>query len=230
MALEARFQEVFRRIEHACHAANRDPATLQIVAVSKLQPVSAMLDYLIFSGKRGIRCIFGENYVQEFKEKREKLSDAFESHMIGSLQSNKAKEAVGLFDLIESIHSLKIAREVGKSAEKIGKVQSVYLQINVSNDPAKSGFTPDQLDHAVIDELAGVSGINICGVMTITALYDDPNDARGDFKALVRTARELEDRLGRKLTVSMGMSSDFEVAIAEGADVIRVGTALFGER
>jgi len=230
MSSEARFQDVFRRIEHACLAAGREPSTLQVVAVSKLQPISAMVDYLIFSGKRGIRCIFGENYVQEFKEKKSKLQDGFEIHMIGPLQSNKAKEAVALFDLIESIHSVKIAREIGRCAEKVKKIQQVFLQINVSADPAKSGFQVTDLKPEILSELKDLPGINIAGVMTITALYEDPNLARGDFRALSECAKNLEDRLGKKLLVSMGMSSDFEVAIAEGADIIRVGSALFGER
>ena len=195
---------------------------VQLVAVSKLQPASLVQEFLNLGGS----IVLGENYVQEFKKKRVELKGDFKAHLIGPLQRNKAKLAVELFDLIESVHSAEIAEALNKAAAQIGKIQEVFLQVNISGDAAKSGFSAEATRTFFRDQLASLNNLKCTGLMTITELYEKAEDARADFRALY----QLSESLRPGLLLSMGMSQDFEIAVEEGATHVRVGTALFGER
>lgn len=214
------------RIGTAARRAGRDPAAVTLVAVSKTVPagrvraaVAAGLDVL------------GENRVQEAAAKIPEVDGAC-WHLLGPLQANKARRAVELFDVIQSLDSLDIARRLDRIAGEArpGRPLPVLVQVNVADDPAKAGFGPDEAA-AALDELASLRNLRIDGLMTIGRLTATAEDARPTFRALRELSaalRATEPRLGPAL--SMGMSDDFEVAVEEGATIVRVGRALFGER
>ena len=210
-----------QRVAAALKRSGRS-TSVQLVAVSKLQPASLVQEFVNLGGS----IILGENYVQEFKKKRVELKGDFQAHLIGPLQRNKAKLAVELFDVIESVHSVEVAQAIDKAAAQSGKVQEIFLQINISSDSAKSGFTADAAVEFFKGELTKLKNLNCTGLMTITELYEKPEDARGDFSRLYQLAQSLKPGL----SLSMGMSQDFEIAVEEGATHVRVGTALFGQR
>jgi pyridoxal phosphate enzyme (YggS family) len=225
---------VHARIAAACTRAHRNPSGVTLVAVSKKQPVERVQAFLDLCVSQNIVPVLGENYIQEFKKKRAILTGAFKAHALGPLQSNKVKDAVALFDCIESVHSFEILEAINTQASRRGKVQEVLLQVNISKDGEKSGFTVDEVRSLVSKELPQAKAIKCCGLMTITKAYENPADARPDFQALGKLREELV-AIGGPATaamveLSMGMSADFEVAIEEGATIVRVGTALFGER
>lgn len=235
--LRARLLELEERISCAARRSGRETQPIKLVAVSKKQPIELMLELEELYRCRNSRPTFGESYVQEFKKKKDQLSAGSETHLIGPLQSNKVRDAVRLFEVIESIHSAQIARAVCQEAQKINKRQRVLLQVNISDDPAKHGFLRRQLGEFIAQELPALENLDFLGLMTITRFYPKPEDVRPDFRAL----KELGDSLGllpgcqrllqgRTLELSMGMSDDFEIAIEEGATWVRIGTALFGER
>ncbi len=228
------YLQVKKKVELAALKAGRNPNQIKIVAVSKTHSVDAMRELRDSLAARGEEVIFGENYVQEFKQKKDILGSGFECHLIGPLQSNKAKEAVKLFNLIESVHSASLAKVLDREARKIGKPQAVLLQINISNDDAKSGFQPAQVLDFLERELAALSNLEFKGFMTITRLYPEPEMARADFRALRILSEQAQkswpDSEGKNFELSMGMSADFEIAVEEGATLVRVGTAIFGER
>jgi pyridoxal phosphate enzyme (YggS family) len=217
---------VVERIARAAGRAGRDPAGVTLVAVSKTVPPSRLRAALA----AGLT-ILGENRVQE-AEAKVPLVPGATWHLVGPLQSNKAKRALDLFDTIETIHSVELAGRLNGllATRSEGGERSVLLQVNVDGDPAKSGFLADDLARAV-EGLDACEQLDYRGLMTVGRLVDDPEQARPAFVAL-RTLSELIraawPRLGPEL--SMGMSDDFEVAVEEGATIVRVGRALFGER
>jgi len=170
---------------------------------------------------------FGENRVQEAEAKIPEVAGA-SWHLVGHLQSNKAARAVAPFEVIESVDSVELAERLGRLAE--GKPMGVYLQVNVDRDPNKAGFDPEGLA-AVLPRILDVDGLDVRGLMTVGRMVDNPAEARPTFQALRELSTRLrgsDDRLGAGL--SMGMSDDFEVAVEEGATIVRVGRAIFGER
>jgi hypothetical protein len=221
-------------IAAAASRAGRDPASITLVAVSKTQPVEALLA----AYQLGVRH-FGENRVEEGALKipafRQALSDpSVVFHMIGHVQSRKADEAVKLFDRVHSVDSVKLAQRLDRFASVQNKSLPIFLEVNVSGEASKYGF-----DHARRAELSGavetitqLQHIRLDGLMTMAPIVADPNDARPVFRAL----RELRDDLEARYShvhlphLSMGMTDDFEVAIEEGATMVRVGRAIFGER
>ena len=209
---------------------------MQLIAVSKKQPVSALRDYIIAARSRGIEPSLGENYMQELKSKRSQIGADATFHVIGPLQSNKVRDAVKYGDVIESVHSLAILRTVAQEARKQGKQQPIFLQVNISDDSAKSGFPESEVESVLQQASQQSDALRIDGLMTITALYDDPKAARADFRRMSALRTSLI-KAGcsplfnqARILLSMGMSADYSVAIEEGADLVRVGTALFGER
>ena len=227
------FERVATSIEHACKRAGRKREEIHLVAVSKKQEIVRINEFLeLVSGVP----ILGENYVQEFEEKRPFLSKPVESHLIGPLQSNKVKKATRLFDVIESVHSPKILRKISgelKSGSSEIRTRGLFLQVNVSEDPQKSGFSQEELVRLL--ESGEAQDLPLLGLMTITEWYENAEEVRPDFRAMKDFARTIQERFagvfqGGKVRVSMGMSADYEIAIEEGADYIRVGTALFGDR
>ncbi|MCB0310650.1 MAG: YggS family pyridoxal phosphate-dependent enzyme, partial [Bdellovibrionales bacterium] len=171
----------------------------------------------------------GENYVQEAKSKFGYIEHTSKLHLIGPLQRNKAKDAVVYFDVIESLHTVEVAEAINRVAAAKQKVQEVYLQINISCDRAKSGFSLEQLEH-VLPEIVSFESLNVTGLMTITAFGQAEDLLRRDFRSMKLVRDRTADRLGRKLVLSMGMSDDYQIAVEEGADLVRIGSAIFGER
>ena len=223
-----RIQNIKKRIEEAADKCGRDPSTVSLVAVSKTIPVNRVREAI----EAGVT-VFGENYVQEAREKFNRLATFPVSwHFIGHLQSNKAKYAVRLFDLIHSVDTLKLARELNKQAQKNAKIQNILIQVNISKESSKSGADAENvLD--LIDKVRHLENLSVKGLMTMPPFFNDPEKARPYFSAL----RNLRDRVKIKAPseialdeLSMGMTGDFEAAIEEGATLVRIGTAIFGER
>jgi pyridoxal phosphate enzyme (YggS family) len=226
--LKKNIERINRRIADAATSCGRSPESVRLVAVSKTvdaQRVAMAID----AGAT----IFGENYIQEARNKFNALVDRpVEWHFIGHLQSNKAKYAVRMFDLIHSVDSLKLAAALDKAAQKNGKRQDILIQVNISGEESKSGATED--DAVDLIEAAGrLEHIRIRGLMTIPPYYDQPELARPFFRRLANLRQRILDRhlsgvIMKEL--SMGMTGDFEVAIEEGATLVRIGTAIFGPR
>jgi pyridoxal phosphate enzyme (YggS family) len=223
--IERRLVEVRQRVERAARAANRDPAGVRIVAVSKRQPASAVRE----AHRLGLRT-FGENYAQELVAKAGETSDLadVEWHMIGHLQTNKARLIAPVVGTIHSVDSVHVAAELGKRAAKLDRIVRVLIEVNVAKDEAKSGCSPSELAE-VIDAVRASPALELRGLMTMPPYADEPETARPFFAGL-RALRTLHGGAVALPELSMGMSHDLEVAIAEGATMIRVGTALFGER
>jgi pyridoxal phosphate enzyme (YggS family) len=206
---------VEQRIADACARAGRRRDEVTLVAVSKTKPAE-MIDEAIAAGVAEV----GENRVQEARDKRPVVHGAARWHLIGHLQSNKAKDAVRLFDVIQTIDSVGLADKVARAAAAAGKVQDVLIEVNIGDEPQKSGAAPADVD-ALAKGVAALDALRLRGVMAIPPA-DDP-------RQWFRELRALRDRLGLA-EISMGMTDDFEAAIEEGATIIRVGRAIFGER
>jgi PLP dependent protein len=224
-AIARHLEEVREAIAQAAHRAGRDPAGLRLVAVSKTVDLEGIRE-AVAAGQD----LFGENYLQEAKDKIAALGPRVSWHLVGHLQTNKARVAVELFDLIHAVDRLKLAQALDAAAGRVGKVQDVLIQVNQGGEDTKSGVAPEAVLE-LVQEVARLPRLRILGLMTMPPWFPDPEEARPYFKAL----RELRDRLhtlsGLPLAeLSMGMSGDFEVAVEEGATLVRVGTAIFGHR
>ncbi|MBI5629163.1 MAG: YggS family pyridoxal phosphate-dependent enzyme [Candidatus Rokubacteria bacterium] len=206
-------------IERACRRCGRDPREVLLIAVSK----TVDLERIRLAVEAGVPAL-GENRVQEAKEKVATLGHPVPWHLIGSLQTNKAKDAVRIFDCIQSVDRLELAHELDRRAQAAGRVVDGLLQVNLGEEPQKGGLPPAEVK-AVLDQVAALQGLRIRGLMAIPPLVPDAEAARPYFRRL----RELRDAVGLE-HLSMGMSGDFEVAIDEGATMVRVGTAIFGPR
>lgn len=228
-ALEERYAAIRERIGAAARASGREPSAVRLVAVSKRQPESSMVE-LMGLGHRE----FGENYVQEAKSKVEGIKNRRNGeavfHLIGHLQRNKAREAVRLFDVIQSVDRPELASELAKEAGKAGKQQKILLQIKIAEEESKSGCAAEDAE-ALLASCRGLPELEIQGLMCIGGFGLPETDRRKEFCFLRELRETLEARSGAKLPeLSMGMSDDFELAIREGATIVRVGTALFGAR
>jgi pyridoxal phosphate enzyme (YggS family) len=222
--IEGRVVAVRERVERAARAAKRDPESIRLVAVSKRQPASAVRE----AYRLGLRA-FGENYAQELVAKAGEVSNLadIEWHMIGHLQTNKARIIAPVVGTIHSIDSVHVAAELGKRAAKLGRVVRVLVEVNVAKDEAKTGCSPSELAQ-VMDAVRASPALELRGLMTMPP-YADAESARPFFAGL-RALQVLHGGAAALPELSMGMSHDLEVAIAEGATMVRVGTALFGER
>jgi pyridoxal phosphate enzyme (YggS family) len=225
-ALVAALTSVEQRIERACVRAGRPPASVRLLPVSKGVPA----DRMRAAAELGLTT-FGENRIQEAEAKAAALPSAH-WELIGHLQSNKAARAVALFDAIHSVDSVDLAVRLNRMAGDAtpSRTLPIYLEVNVDADPAKAGFTPVTVA-ARLDEMADLVHLELAGLMTVGRFANSAEQARPTFRRL----RELSDRLRRAQPrlgagLSMGMSADFEVAIEEGATIVRVGSALFGAR
>lgn len=225
-------EQVRAELAQAATDAGRSPNDVKLAAISKYHP-AATVAALAGAGQR----IFGESYVQEALAKREELEEAanpigaeLEWHFVGRLQSNKAKYVAGRFALVHSVDSLKLARQLQKSARDRGSVQAILLQVNLAGEVQKAGASPEECR-----ELAGVvlqmDALRLKGLMLMPPAVDDPEDARPHFAGLRKLRDTLEGELGIRLPeLSMGMTGDFKQAVAEGATCVRIGTRLFGPR
>jgi hypothetical protein len=212
----------------------KDPDTVAVIAVSKERSVEDIQGAL----EAGIRDI-GENRVQEALVKQKKLFSlhlepcilrAIRWHMVGHLQTNKVKQAVSIFDLIHSIDSVKLSAEIDKEAAKAGKIQDILIQVNTSFEETKSGIRPDELIPMVL-EVSRFKNVGLKGLMTIAPMTDDPEKVRLYFRKLKQLLDEVNAVRGIQYALrvlSMGMSDDFEVAVDEGATMVRIGRGIFG--
>ncbi|MCX5705925.1 MAG: YggS family pyridoxal phosphate-dependent enzyme [Candidatus Omnitrophica bacterium] len=215
---------VKERIAKICAKAGRDPAQITIVAISKNRSADEVEEAI----GAGITDV-GENKLQEARLKADSRNlRAVRWHMVGHLQSNKVKDALNLFDLIHSVDSEELAQEIDKQAAKINKVQDILIQVNTSGEESKFGLRPAALNETFL-VIKALKNVRIVGLMTIAPLVDDPEKVRLYFRRL----KELRDKvINLRLTtydlrLSMGMSDDFEVAIEEGADIVRIGRAIY---
>ena len=226
--MEVRLKRIHQRINQAASRCNRSAESIRLIAVSKTMP-AAVVREAIDSGVTDL----GENYIQEARDKVNELATApVNWHFIGHLQSNKAKYAVRLFDLIHSVDSFKLATELNKYAQKIDKIQAVLVQVNVAKENSKSGVYVEETI-GLLKQLNRLDHISVKGLMTMPPYFNAPEKVRPFFAAL----RDLRDRIRTEnITgigmdeLSMGMTGDFEAAIEEGATMVRIGTAIFGER
>ncbi len=207
--------------------AGREASEIRLVAVTKTKGADALLA----AYAAGVR-EFGENRVQEWEKKQPLVGDLPGAvfHMIGHLQRNKARKAVALFDRVDSVDSLALARKLDESADEAGRIVPVLIEVRLSEEPAKTGIEPESLD-GMAEVVAGLAHLDLQGLMTVPPWSEDPESARPYFRRLAELRGRVSERLGRKLPrLSMGMTNDFEVAIEEGATEVRVGTAIFGRR
>jgi PLP dependent protein len=225
MDLEASIQSVHQRIQAACARAGREPNSVTLVAVTKGQPPEAVGA----AAKLGLT-LFGENKVQEAKAKIPLCPGRVRWHMVGHLQTNKCRDAVELFEMVQSVDSLRLAEELNKRAEQAAKRLPILLEVNAVGEASKFGCRPDQL-LADLGSINALPRLEIQGLMTVPPWTPDPEDVRPVFRQMRELKERCEQLLGAPLPhLSMGMTGDFEVAIEEGATMVRIGTALFGAR
>lgn len=215
---------VREKIKAAAFRAGRNPDDIKIVVVTKTIDIERIIEAI-----RAGALILGENRVQEAQKKvmsdeLRVMSDEVEWHLIGHLQTNKAKTAVRLFDLIHSVDSLHLAREINKYAEGVGKIQDILIEVNVSGEKSKYGIRPEELE-GFLKDISAFKSLNVKGLMTMPPFSEDPEDSRYYFRRLKELAEDF-----RLNELSMGMSNDYEIAVEEGATMVRIGTAIFGER
>jgi hypothetical protein len=218
---------VEEKIQKACDRAGRDRSEVTLIAVSKTKPV----DMLMEAYNDGIRT-FGENKVQELTGKIEQMPDDIQWHMIGHLQRNKVKYIAGKVALIHSVDSYRLAEEINIQAKKHGCIIPILIEVNVADEESKFGVKLDEAED-LVRECAALDGITVKGLMTIAPFVEDPEDNRPVFKALkdksVDIAAKKIDNVYMDI-LSMGMTNDYEIAIEEGATMVRVGTGIFGAR
>ncbi len=217
-------KEVNKKIAAACKKSGRDPQDVTLVCVTKGVDPYRMSEVFI----HGIKDI-GENRVQEALKKKVEVLPGAKWHLVGHLQTNKVKDAIQAFDLIHSVDSIELAQKIDKEAAKINKSVNVLVQVNISGEEQKYGIRPDTVS-AFLKDVSVLSNVKILGLMTITPLSDDPEQVR----PYLRTLREISETIKNENIpniemryLSMGMSQDYEVAIQEGANMLRIGTAIF---
>ena len=229
-------KDVYRKIAHAAMRVGREPVDVNLVAVTKNHGPEMLQNAV----DRGLR-VFGENRVQEA---RSKILDfkAHNSlplevggysgvrwHLLGNLQKNKVKTAVELFDVIQSVDSIELAEEINKQAEKAGKQLDVLVQIKLSDEESKHGVSRENYTK-LLEEIKHMGNLNLIGLMTIPPYFYDAEKSRPYFRELRNIKERLEENGFQLPELSIGMSNDFEIAIEEGATMVRIGTAIFGER
>jgi len=220
-----RLASIQGRLAAAATAAGRDPGSVALIAVSKTHPVESVREAF-----EAGQTIFGENRVQELLAKAPLLPAKIRWHLIGHLQKNKIRKVLPLAELIHGVDSLDLARDIDRIAAELGLFPRILLEVNVSGEESKLGFNPGVL-RTQVDELLGLPRVQVEGLMTIAPYVENPEEVRHVFRNLRTLRDELATRSGTPLsTLSMGMSGDFEVAIAEGATLVRVGTSIFGSR
>ena len=228
MSVAENVERVQERIHSACRRSGRAVEDVRMIAVSKTKPAESVRQ----AHAAGLR-EFGENRVQEAAAKRKELEDLDAVwHLIGHLQSNKAKQACRLFDWVHSVDSLHIAEKIDSAAADLGRKMPVLIEVHLGEEASKFGVEEDDLLR-LAEQLGALPSLDLRGLMTLPPFFDDPQDVRPFFRRLRELAARIEARNlpgVHMRELSMGMSHDFEVAIEEGATIVRVGTAIFGER
>jgi pyridoxal phosphate enzyme (YggS family) len=221
------FQNIIGRLHEAAAKVGRDAREIKLLAAAKSQSIEAIRAAIA----AGVTMI-GENYVQEAQAKKQEIRTPVEWHMIGHLQRNKAKSAAALFDVIESLDSAALARELDKEGAKAGKIIRAFIEVNLAGEESKSGIAKSYLK-SMLEQAGRLAHITVEGLMTVPPFKENPEDVRRYFREL----RDLQSELGdlrlpnvQLKELSMGMTHDYVVAIEEGATIVRIGTALFGPR
>jgi hypothetical protein len=225
MDLAENLNAIQQRMAGACARAGRAPGTVTLIAVTKGQPPEAVAE----AAKLGLT-LFGENKVQEAKAKIPFCPGRLRWHLVGHLQTNKCRDAVELFEMIQSVDSLHLAQEINKRAEQAARTMPILLEVNAAGEASKFGYSPARL-LSEFPQINALPRLEIHGLMTVPPWTPDPEKVRPLFRQLRALKDQCEQLLGAPLPgLSMGMTGDFEVAIEEGATMVRIGTALFGPR
>ncbi len=227
MMIKEQLEEVRERVNAACLRAGRDPKSVTLIAVSKTKPAQAVQE----AYEAGARD-FGENKVQEILQKQPALPQDIRWHMIGHLQRNKVHQVIGKAVLIHAVDSLRLAEQIEQEAAKQNLDVDVLLEINVAKEESKYGFFLEDAEEA-IRRISALPHVHIKGLMTIAPFVENPEENRGIFQKLYQFSVDINDKNIDNVTMgvlSMGMSGDFEVAIEEGATMVRIGTSIFGAR
>jgi len=218
---------VNQKIAEACDRAGRSREEVTLIAVSKTKPVS-LLEEAYQAGARH----FGENKVQEMMDKIPALPEDIKWHMIGHLQRNKVKYLIGKTTLIHSVDSMRLAEEISRLSVKNNCLTDILIEVNIAEEESKFGTSRNEAI-SLVEEVSGLPGIRICGLMTIAPYVEDPEDNRKYFREIKKLSVDIANRNIDNVSMSilsMGMTGDYEVAIEEGATMVRVGTGIFGER
>ncbi len=236
MSIAANLERIRNEIADACARAHRDPATVALMAVSKMHPAEAILEAHA-AGQR----LFGENRVQEWQTKLPQLADLFnvtgspsltgQAHLIGPLQNNKTTKAAELFQAVDTLDSFKTAERLNRAAAALNKTLPVLIEVKLSPEETKHGVSPNQLPE-LIAQLAPLTNLTVRGLMTVPpwCTPEDAETARPYFQHLRRLRDELQPKHPTFTELSMGMTNDFRIAIEEGSTTVRIGTAIFGKR
>lgn len=227
MMLQEQLAEVEERIQEACRRAGRSREEVTLIAVSKTKPVEMLQE----AYDLGVRT-FGENKVQELVDKYEALPKDIHWHMIGHLQTNKVKYIVDKVDLIHSVDSIKLAETIEKEAAKKNRIVNILVEVNVAEEESKFGIKTEEVI-PFIEKIAAFPHIRVCGLMTIAPFVENSEENRAIFANLHKLSVDITDKNIDNVNVnilSMGMTNDYEVAIEEGATMVRVGTGIFGVR
>lgn len=227
MAISANLEIIRRQIAAAASAAGREPDAVRLVAVSKTKPAG-----MVEEAFRAGQIVFGENYVQELAAKAQEVQAPVEWHFIGNLQSNKVKYIAGLVTMIHSVDRLSLAAEIDRQWGRLGRSCDVLVQVNVSGEASKSGTTVTEAIE-LVRGVAALPHLRVRGLMTMPPFYDEPEAARPFFRELRLLAEHIDTLAIAGVSMhelSMGMSGDYAAAIAEGATLVRIGSALFGGR
>jgi pyridoxal phosphate enzyme (YggS family) len=228
MDLESNIKDINKRIKETAERVGRDPGDIRLIAVTKRVEPERIKQALRLGFNR-----FGENYAQEFRDKSKILENeaegAIEWHFIGQLQKNKVKYILGKVELIHSLDSLSVAREINKRAEAMDIKVPVLIEVDTGGEESKAGIAPAQLKE-FLNELRMLSSVKVCGLMTMPPYFNNVEMARPYFSRLRKIRDGLLPEFPQLKDLSMGMSGDFEIAIEEGATIVRVGSAIFGER
>jgi pyridoxal phosphate enzyme (YggS family) len=227
VVFDENFADIKSRISAAAIKSGRKPEDILLLAATKTIDVE-VINYAISSGVN----LLGENRVQEFLSKNDSFLPSVDKHFIGHLQSNKAKDIVGKVSLIHSVHSIKLAKIIGELSVKKGIITDILLEVNIGNEESKSGFLKNEVLEN-LKEISKIEGVFVRGLMTIPPICENYEKNRAYFKEMYNLFLDIR---GKKIDnssmefLSMGMSDDFDVAIEEGANIVRIGTALFGKR
>lgn len=225
--IKENLEHVRETIQAACRKYGRDPESVTLIAVSKTKPLADLLA----AYEAGVRD-FGENKVQEIIEKAPAMPPDARFHMIGHLQRNKVKQVLPHVVMIHSLDSLRLAEEIQKEAEKLGRTVNVLLEVNVAKEESKFGFLPEEAEEAAV-KIAAFPNLRVCGLMTIAPFVENPEENRPVFEKLYQLSVDIKKKNIDNISMSvlsMGMTGDYPVAVQEGADMIRVGTGIFGAR
>ncbi len=221
------FEDINRRIALASKQVGKSPCDIIMLAATKTVPVE-VINHAIKSGVKYI----GENRVQEFLSKKDELLPDAHRHFIGHLQTNKVKDIVGEVEMIESVHSVKLAAEINRLCEKLNKTMDILLEVNIGNEESKSGFSPEELEEKIV-EISKMPFIKVKGLMTIPPICDNNEKSMQYFEKMSKLFIDIRAKIKDNIDMvylSMGMSGDFEDAIKCGANIVRIGTSLFGQR